>query len=210
MEDLLNHFSWECRDSIGLHVRGKRVRGEDKGSKVTKVDLALIVKKSDKAFKENFEEGTFQRIEAFAKQRKLEHLPIQLLKAHIEYKLGLEVVEDEYGNVGVNIPDQNEGAYRWRRGRKATVGASKNETYDTKEAAAERYQNLLDKFKCQGMDFSCGDSFMLADGSKCQVTCGPGSERSHSPARSQASVSSASASQIAIAPGRNKSFPPSG
>lgn len=205
---LLNHFSWECRDSIGLHLRGKRVRGEDKNSKsVTKVNVALIVKKSDKAFKENFEEGTFQRIEKFAKQRKLEHLPIELLKAHVEYKLGLEVVEDEYGFTGVNIPDQNEGEYRWKRGRKTTVGVSKDENYDTKEAAAERYQNLLDKFKCQGMDFSCGDSdsFVLADGSKCQLTRGPGSERSHSPARSQASASSAS--QIAIAPGRNKSFP---
>lgn len=218
MEDLLNDISWECRDSIGLHLRGQRVRGEDKhkghadgpGGSV-KVDVAALVKKSNKAFKEDFEEGTFQRLEAFARQRNLAHFPVDMLKAHIEHKLGLEVIEDEYGNVGVDIPDQNDGEYRWKRGRKKAVGTAKHESYTSKETAEERYQNLLDKFKSKGLDFSCGSPTQLLGGSQCPVAnetmltpCH--SERSPSPARSQASVASSSLPL----PGHNKSSPPSG
>lgn len=214
MEDLLNDISWECRDSIGLHLRGQRVRGEDKHKQAgasMKVDVAALVKKSNKAFKEDFEEGTFQKLDAFARQRNIAHFLIDMLKAHIEHKLGLEVMEDEYGNVGANIPDQNNGEYRWKRSRKQAVGTAKHESYSTKEAVAERYQNMLDKFRSKGLDFSCGSPTQLLGGSKCPVAnetmlTPARSERSPSPARSQASVASSSLSL----PGHNKSSPPSG
>ena len=68
-----------------------------------KVDTKQMVQKKDEQFEEDFAEGTFTDLQAFARLRNLSHLDEDALVIHIEDKLGLEVIEDKYGKLGQNV-----------------------------------------------------------------------------------------------------------
>lgn len=86
----------------------------------------------------------------------------------------------------VEIPDQQKGTYRYKRGREKKVSQKKTETYsqENKQAAKERYQNLLDKQRNKYGEFTAG---RMTDASSSSAAV----HRAHSPAEASAAASQA-------------------
>lgn len=130
-----------------LELRRDRTSGANRFKKDEAIDIQQFVSKVNSEYKDRFEEGTFHELWAFARQRHLAYTKEQEgdLIQFIQESLGLEVVADEDGTLGVEILDHSAGQYRFKRGRQHAIERKQREGFQDKAAAVERFESLASK-----------------------------------------------------------------
>ena len=134
-------------DDKFAEFRGARVRGENSYSKADKLDVKTLVSKQSSDYVDRYEEGSFVELWVFARQRGLKFGKRQTreLTEYVQETLGMNVKSDDDGTVGVEILDHNKGQYRFRRGIRNEAVIEKQEQYDNKHLANDRFQMLAGK-----------------------------------------------------------------
>lgn len=131
-------------DDRFTELREDKVRGEGRFRKDEKVDVKALIRKTKAVYDDAYIEGTFYTLEAYAKKLGMAGVSEITLLDHLD-KLGLEVVSDDAGVRGVEVPDCDEGQYRFKRGRRQEVASMKTEQYQDKRMQQERFEHLAEK-----------------------------------------------------------------
>ena len=186
-----------CRplDDKFTELRLDRQSGEKKFQDQEEVDTEKFIDKVKESFHDRFEEGTFHEIWSFAGKRNLKYDNEADLIDHIESKLGMNVVEDEEGNLGVEILDHDPGQYRFRRGRGERRKMVKREKYG-KEAdpiAKERFEQGRAKLEANATAQNVG--FLSLQGRQEAWAQGPVHSEDEADAQAQSCGSKASTSR---------------
>ena len=130
-------------DDRFTELRLDRVSGAHKFKKDQAVDVISLVKKSKETFAEQYQDGTFYEVKAYAMKLgwDVEEMTEAQIKERVFDKFGL-VVEEDCGKFGYVVMDQDEGTYRVKRGGRTAVASEKKEKYTNKDMQVERVQEL--------------------------------------------------------------------
>ena len=126
-------------------TRKNSCQGISKHQRISKVELA----DSKERYEDNFNEGTFEPLEEFADARMIcfDHADLAGLATHVAERYPrYSVVYDKNNNLGVRIPDQQGGAYRWREGGReaSTFRKLEDRTGDDLASAKEDFSAKLE------------------------------------------------------------------
>ena len=125
--------------------RGSTVEGTEKYHRSCEVDVMSLTTKEG-TFGEEFETGSSQAIWAFARQRRLQfNYPDgqDRLAAHVEAKYPDYTLTLKDGVVMVEMPDQADGSFRWKRGTRSAAERSTTKKHDTEEGLEDHYEDEL-------------------------------------------------------------------
>ena len=148
LDDLLEkRRACPALDEKFFELRRDRISGEGKYQHQETIDVERFIEKTSSHYDDRFEEGTFHELWSFAESRRLPFKRGQEgeLIQHIEEKLDKRVIEDEDGVVGVEIMDSPPGQYRFKRGKKTAIGATRKEKFNNKEALTDCWETMQSK-----------------------------------------------------------------
>ena len=132
--------SVEEKWSVGRRhrVRGEKDMVKGPGAKVNATELL----KDKKAYRKRYKSGRFEHLADFCKDRGIPY-GLDVDKAfmdglcdHIKDKYGLEVVEDEDKNLGVNFYNERKQSYCFEQGMESSFTVRKRSEADAGEAKA--------------------------------------------------------------------------
>ena len=128
--------------------RAGRVQGTDKYMMTGNSDVTETIKKQDKVFADEFEEGTFTPLVTWARLRNIRYIDEEDLLQHVRENFAeLKLEQDDRGTWGIATLDHAQGACRFRRGKSTAVAQTRASSADTGDLRADRFEGLAAKFE---------------------------------------------------------------
>ena len=138
-------------DSKFTDLRADRVSGEAKLSsgpeKVGKLRI-MDITKEESAYKRRFRQGTFYHLAHFCKEKHVKYDAdnLQQLIVFLEDHFKVEVIVDPDGNMGIEVFDDESGAYKFETGSEHRAAKRAREQFDHKDDLDSHFDNVRGKF----------------------------------------------------------------